>query len=71
MKMKLFFSAKLEGDFKFLRLAPFLIHFWVEMATAYVKRQFNNIASLQMSPIWFKSYWESRRLPKGAPIQMR
>lgn len=40
----------------------------------YVKRQFNNIASLQMSQIWLKSYWQSRRLPKAAhfgPFQVR
>lgn len=40
----------------------------------YVKRQFNNTASLQMSQIWLKSYWQSRRLPKAAhfgPFQVR
>lgn len=70
-KWSYFSVLKWKLILSFSRLAPFLIHFQVEMAMGYVKRQFNNIASLQMSPSWLKSSWESRRLPKAAPVQMR
>lgn len=58
----------------FEAITPFLVGFRVEMAMVYVEKQFNRTASMQMSPIGLKSYWESRRLPKAAhfgPFQMR